>query len=172
MSNEKLRTITFNDEGFTLTIPILDETRFVAWSSIDTIIYGPEILYHDHSEFIIYLNQPPVIKLNKNAWWLNRLTFRMKNKGNKKIRISDEWNRDFSFFIPNAKKYLQNVQDVDISCDKRKGTLINRTEVRKNNSTVITEKWKPERTTDLIWEMVYDKYNRTVADIYSRDKGI
>ena len=172
MSTDKLRTISFDDKGFILNIPILDESHFVSWNSIDTIIFGPEIIYRDHSEFIIYLNQPPVIKLKQDAWWLNKLTFWTKNKKNQKIRMSDVWNRDFSNFISNANLYLKNVQNVDINKDKRKGTLIKRTEVSDRNSTVIKEHWKPERTTELKWEMVYDRYNRTVADIYYRDKGI
>ncbi len=172
MNNDRLRRISFNNEGFTMDIPILDETHFVSWSSIDTIIFGPEIIYRDHSEFIIYLNQPPVIKLKQDAWWLNKLTFWMKNKNKKKIRISDVWNMDFSNIISNAKLYLKDVKEVDIDNDKRKGTLIKRTEIKKNNSTVIKEQWQPERTPDLKWEMVYDRYNRTVEDIYNRDKGI
>ncbi|SDJ20341.1 hypothetical protein [Chryseobacterium jejuense] len=172
MSTDTLRTMVFNREGFILNIPILDEIHFFAWDSIDTILYGAEILYHDHSEFIMYLNQPPIIKLKENAWWLNRLTFWIKNRKNKKIRISDEWNKDFSDFIGNAKKYLPHVQDIDLDNDKRKGTLINRTKVEKNNRSVIIEKWKPERTTSLQWKMVYDRYSRSVEDIYNRDKGI
>ncbi|MGU3375984.1 hypothetical protein [Chryseobacterium sp. M5A1_1a] len=172
MSYDRLKTITFNDKGYTLNIPILDETHFVSWSSIDTIIFGLEMIYRDHSELLLYLNQPPVIKLKENAWWLNRFTFWMKSKKNKKIRISNEWNRNFSDFISNAKKYLLNVQDIDIENDKRKGTLISRTEIKKHNSSIIKEKWKPEKSTDLKWEMVYDRYKRTVADIYYRDKGI
>ncbi|MFP3596970.1 hypothetical protein [Chryseobacterium sp. SIMBA_029] len=96
----------------------------------------------------------------------------MKNKSRTKIRISDEWNRDFSKMISNAKLHLKNVHEVDMYSDKRKGTLIKRTENNQNGNTVITEQWKPERTTDFKWEMVYDRYNRTVADIYYRDKGI
>ncbi|KFF25366.1 hypothetical protein [Chryseobacterium vrystaatense] len=172
MNHHRLRKISFNDEGFTLDIPILDETHFISWNSIDTIIYGPEILYKDHSEFIIYLNRPPVIRLKENAWWLNRWTFRIKNKKKRKIRISDEWNRDFSVFIINISRYLENVKNVDLDRDRRKGILINRTETRKANSIEIKEHWKPEKTTDFKWEMVFDRYNKTVEDIYHRDKGI
>ncbi|BAP32820.1 conserved domain protein [Chryseobacterium sp. StRB126] len=172
MSTETLRTMVFNREGFILNIPILDEIHFFAWDSIDTILYGSEILYHDHSEFIIYLNRPPVIKLKENAWWLNRLTFWIKNRKNKKIRISDEWNRDFSGFINNVQKYLPDVQEIDFKEDKRKGVLISRNEIKKSNSSVIIERWKPERTTTLPWKMVYDRYHRSVEDIYNRDKGI
>lgn len=172
MGNVRLRTISFDYEGFVLDIPILDETHFVAWNSIDTIIFGPEIIYRDHSEFIIYLNQPPVIKLKQNAWWVNKFTFWIKNKKIQKIRISDVWNSDFSNVINNAKLYLKNVQEVDMDHNKRKGILIKRTEIKNANSTVIKEHWKPERTIELKWEMVYDRYNRTVADIYYRDKGI
>lgn len=170
MSDDKLKTMTFNQEGYTLDIPVLDETHFVSWNSIDTIIFGPETIYHDHSEFIIYLNKPPIIKLKENAWWLNRLTFRLKNKNNRKIRISDEWNRDFSNFIDQAKVHLKNVQKVDMN--RRKGTLIKRTEVKKAGTIITTEQWKPEKTTNLKWEMIYDRHNRTVVDIYNRDKGI
>ncbi len=172
MSNDRLRTISFDHEGFILYIPILDETHFVSWNSIDTIIFGPEIIYRDHSEFIIYLNQPPIIRLKEDAWWLNKLTFWMKNKKRTKIRMSDVWNKDFPNFIMNAKLYLKNVQNIDINNDKRKGVLISRTETIKDDSVVIKEQWKPERTADFKWEMVYDRYNRTVADIYYKDKGI
>lgn len=168
----ELRTVSYNDLGYTLTIPILDQIHFISWDSIETIIYGSEIIYHDHSEFIIYLNKPPIITLRENPWWLNKYTFWMGSKRNKKIRMSDEWNKGFSTFIENIEPYLNNVQDVDINRDKRKGTLVNRTEIKKNNSTVIKEHWKPERRTDLAWEIVYDRYNRTVADIYYRDNGI
>ncbi|MGE8555950.1 MAG: hypothetical protein ACN6OB_18670 [Chryseobacterium jejuense] len=172
MSTDTLKTMVFNREGFILNIPILDEIHFFAWDSIDTILYGSEILYHDHSEFIIYLNRPPIIKLKENAWWLNRLTFWIKNRKNKKIRISDEWNSDFSGFINNVQKYLSDVQDIDFNEDKRKGTLISRSEIKKTDSSVITERWKPERDTALPWKMVYDRYNRSVENIYNRDKGI
>lgn len=172
MRNNLLRTISFNQLGYTLDIPILDETHFVSWNTIDTILFGPEIIYGDHCEFIIYLNEPPVIRLKENAWWLNRLTFFMKIKKIKKIRVSDEWNKNFSDFIVQAQKYLPNVHPVDIGYDKRKGTLEYRTETKENNKIIIKQKWKPERYTGIKWEMVYDKYNRTVQDIYDRDKGI
>lgn len=172
MSDDKLKTMTFNQEGYTLNIPVLDETHFVSWNSIDTIIFGPETIYHDHSEFIIYLNRPPIIRLKENAWWLNKLTFRLKNKHIRKIRISDEWNRDFANFIDHAKIYLKNVNEGNINVDQRKGNLIKRTEVKKADTIITTEQWKPEKTTNLKWQMVYDRDNRTVADIYNRDKGI
>lgn len=172
MSDDKLKTMTFNQEGYTLNIPVLDETHFVSWNSIDTIIFGPETIYHDHSEFIIYLNRPPIIRLKENAWWLNKLTFRLKNKHIRKIRISDEWNRDFANFIDHAKIYLKNVNEVNINVDQRKGNLIKRTEVKKADTIITTEQWKPEKTTNLKWQMVYDRDNRTVVDIYNRDKGI
>ncbi|RZM30222.1 MAG: hypothetical protein EOO88_01605 [Pedobacter sp.] len=172
MTDEKLKTISFNAQGFTLINPILDERHFISWESIDTIIFGPEIIYTDHSEFIIYLNQPPEILLTQGAWWLNKITFWMKSKTKKKIRISDEWNRDFSKFMSEAKLYLEDVHDVDITEDIRRGVLVSRTVVKDDNRTTIQEHWTPERTTDFKWKMVYDRYNRTVADIYNRDKGI
>ena len=168
----ELRTISYDKLGYKLDIPILDQTHFISWDSIDTIIYGSEIIYHDHSEFIIYLNKPPVFRLKENPWWLNKWTFWIKNKNIKKIRMSDEWNKGFSTFIENIKPYLKNVQDVDINIDIRKGTLVKRTEIKKDNNIATKEQWKPERKPDFKWEMVYDRYNRTVADIYYRDNGI
>jgi len=171
MSDSRLRRISFDDKGFVVDIPVLDETHFVSWRSIDTIIFGSEIIYKDHSEFIIYLNQPPVVELKQNPWWLNKLTFWMKSKNKKKIRISDAWNMDFSKIISNARLYLEDVKDVNINDDKRKGTLISRIEIKNNNGTAIKEQWQPERISDLKWEMVYDRHGRAVEDIYNRDKG-
>jgi hypothetical protein len=168
----ELKTITYDESGYKLDIPILDQTCFISWDSIETIIYGPEIIYHDHSEFIIYLNKPPVVTLKENPWWLNKYTFWMRSKNNKKLRMSDEWNKGFTTFIENIKRYLENVQEIDLYRDARKGTLVKRTEVKENNKTIVKEHWKPERKLGLKWEMVYDKYNRTVEDIYNRDNGI
>lgn len=168
----ELDSISYSDAGFVIDIPINDIVKYISWDSIDTIIYGPEIIYHDHSEFIIYLNSPPIITLKENPWWLNKYTFWMRNKNIKKNRIYDIGNKDFSTFIQNIKPYLNKVKDIDINKDRRKGTLIKKNEIRENNKTIIKEHWKPEQSMDFDWEMVYDRNNRTVSDIYYRDNGI
>ncbi|MEL1253908.1 hypothetical protein AAEO57_08980 [Flavobacterium sp. DGU38] len=75
MEKDYSHTITYNKTGFIILKPVRDETHFIPWDTIETIIYGDSRIYHDHEEFIIYLSEPPVITLKQNAWWLNKMFF-------------------------------------------------------------------------------------------------
>lgn len=170
-SNDNLTKINFNKEGITLDNSLPSQIHFIKWSSIDTIIFGGEKIYHDHSEFIVYLNKSASITLGKNASWFSKLFFYLSFKRGKKLRIYDTWNRDFPKFIEGIKPYLKNVNDVDVA-DDRKGTLIKRTTSKKKDKITVTERWKPKANEEFPWKMVYDKYNRTAQEIYKKNGGI
>ena len=171
MQEENLDIIVYEKKGLTIIKPLNDETHFVAWYTIETILYGDSRIYHDHEEFIIYLSSPAVITLKKDAWWLNKIFFWMTPKKSKKMRLRTDFVKGFNSFNEKIKDYLQNVMTID-SQDSRKGKLIQKEVKTIENKTIVTEKWKPLNTENLHWKMVYDKYNRTVNDIYERDQGI
>jgi hypothetical protein len=165
MEEDYSHTITYDKTGFTIDKPVRDETHFVKWDSVETIIYGDSRIYHDHEEFIIYLSSPALIILKENAWWLNKMFFWITPKKSKKIRLRTDFVKGFNSFNEKIKDYLQNVITVDDQ-DSRKGTLIQKEVQTTENKTIVTEKWKPLKTENLHWKMVYDKHNRTVNDIY------
>ena len=165
-------TVLHNNMGFTTIKPIKDETHFISWSSIDTIIFSPNRHSEDCAQWIIYLSKPPKITLKPNAWWLNKVTFFLTSKKNRKIRIRDDFNKDFYIFPEMVEKYLNQSATFDYEEDDRKGKLISKKVTVKENKTITQEYWKPKRSDELPWKMLYDRYGRTVQEIYDRDGSI
>lgn len=164
--------IYYNKNEFIIDRTIRDELHFVKWDSIDTIIFGSDAIYDDHSEYIIYLNMPSTVILKDKPWWLNKITFFLRSKSNTKIRIRDDFNQDFYQFIENIALYLGKEKVTNVLLDSQKRKII-KTETRVyENKTVIVERSIPERSTQLRWKMVYDRLGRSVDEIYERDRGI
>lgn len=159
--------------GFKIVKPSQESSCFIKWSSIDTIIFSPNNHYEDSAQWIIYLNEAPKWILNSNAWWLGRITFFFIDKKHKKIRIRDDFNKDF-YELPNlVEKYLNNKEEISYLENNRKDELSSRKVTIKGDKTITEEFWKPLRSkSGLPWKMLYDRYNRTVDEIYKRDGSI
>ena len=71
-----------------------------------------------------------------------------------------------------VEKHLNITSEIYYSEDNRKGELISSKVTVKGNKTITEEYWKPKRSDELPWKMLYDRYNRTVDEIYNRDGGI
>ncbi|MEL1253907.1 hypothetical protein AAEO57_08975 [Flavobacterium sp. DGU38] len=95
----------------------------------------------------------------------------MTPKKNKKIRLRTDFVKGFNSFNEKIRDYLKNVHTVDEQ-DSRKGKLIQKDIKITESKKIITEKWTPAKTENLRWKIVYDKYNRSVNDIYERDQAI
>jgi hypothetical protein len=165
-------TIDFNGIGFSIVKPLSELSCLIKWSNIDSIIFSPNRHSEDCAQWIIYLNEPSIWELKPNAWWLNKLTYLLINKNGKKQRIRDDFNKDFYDLPEMIEKYLNKTTEINYSEDNRKGELISRKITVKGNKTITEEYWKPKRSDELPWKMLYDRYNRTVEDIYNRDGAI
>lgn len=165
-------TIDFNDIGFSIVKPLSELRCFIKWSNIDTIIFSPNRHSEYCAQWIIYLNIAPQWQLNSNSWWLNKLTYLLINKKGKKQRIRDDFNKNFYDLPAMVEKHLNITSEIYYSEDNRKGELISSKVTVKSNKTITEEYWKPKRSDELPWKMLYDRYNRTVDEIYNRDGGI
>jgi len=165
-------SLTYNHSGFSIISPISETKCFIKWADIDTIIFSSNNHYEDSAQWIIYLNESPKWSLNPSSWWPNKITFFLKGKKHKKIRIRDDFNKDF-YELPNMiEKYLHKKEDINYSEDNRKGELVSRKVTLKNDKKITEEYWKPKKSNELPWKMLYDRCNRTVDEIYKRDGGI
>jgi hypothetical protein len=171
---EKNKHMIIHDNvGFKTIDPILETICFIKWSVIDTIIFSPNTHYEDSAQWIIYLNKPAQYSLNQNAWWVNQISFFLKNKKHKKLRMRDDMNRDFYKFPEMVEKCLNKKEEINYySEDNRKGELVSRKVTIKGDKTITEEYWKPKRSDELPWKMLYDRYDRTVDEIYKRDGSI
>lgn len=166
--------ITHDFIGFKILNPSQESSCFIKWSSIDTIIFSPNNHYEDAAQWIIYLNEAPKWSLNSNAWWLGRITFFFIDKKYKKIRIRDDFNKDF-YDLPNlVEKYLNKKEEINYQSEDDRKTELSSRKATIIGAEIITEEfWKPKRSkSGLPWKMLYDRYNRTVDEIYKRDGSI
>ncbi|WP_316839288.1 hypothetical protein [Pedobacter gandavensis] len=158
--------LVFSPDGIDYKRTLFDCSCFIKWNSIDTIIYS-DSRDEDYAEYIIFVNELPVCTQNENPWWLNRL-FPYKQKNNK-IRIkSDAVN--FKALPDLVEKYLRSDIGFEFK-DSRKGTLMDSKTFTAGNRQTTVEQWKPASNYEP-FEMIYDKYNRTVHDIEKRDGAI
>lgn len=104
---EKSKDVIISDFlGFKIVDSVSETTCFIKWNSIETIIFSPNTNYEDAAQWIIYLNEPPRWNLKTNPWWLNKITFFLKNKKNKKIRMRGDFTKNFYEFPDFVKKFL------------------------------------------------------------------
>ncbi len=164
--------IYYNKDEFIIDRTIRDELHLVRWDSIDTIIFGSDVIYDDHSEYIIYLNTPSIVTLKEKPWWLNKITFFLRSKSNTKIRIRDDFNQDFYQFVENIASYLGKEKVINVLYDNRKGKIVKTETHVYENKTVFIERGVAEKSSQLRWKMVYDRFGRSVDEIYERDRGI
>lgn len=158
--------LVFNADGINFERTLFDCSCFIKWNSIDTIIYS-DSRNEDYAEYIIFVNELPVCTQKENPWWLNRL-FPHKQKHNK-IRIkSDAVN--FKALPDLVEKYLRSKVGFEFK-DSRKGTLMDSKTLMEGDTHTTIERWRPASNYEP-FEMIYDKYSRTVHDIEKRDGGI
>ncbi|OOV19516.1 hypothetical protein [Flavobacterium sp. LM4] len=165
-------SIIHNNLGFKISSPVSETVCFIKWSTIETIIFSPNTHYENSAQWIVYLNKPAQYSLNQNAWWLNKISFFLKNKKYKKLRMRDDMNKDFYEFPEIIERYLNKKEEINYYEDNRKGELVSKKITIKGDKTITEEYWKPKRSNELPWKMLYDRYNRTVEEIYKRDGSI
>lgn len=129
-------SITYDDKGFTIDIPLFDETNFIDWDSIKKIIYSDGSL-EDERMFVVYLNSPLVATLKERPHWINKYTFKWSNS-KPIMKASTIGFRDFAKEI---SEYLDNVQIPNMD-RRRNGVLLNRTEKITTHTREVTELWK------------------------------
>jgi hypothetical protein len=152
-------TMVFDSLGFTIIDP-LGVDCYIEWKIIDTILLALNTTDCDCAEWIIFLNESPKwIKKGKISW-LAKFSFFIRDKKYKKIRIQDNCTINFYEFPAKVEKYL-------LKNDDKMTELIYKTKKNINE-----EYWNPRYTNDLPYKMLYDRYNRTVEDIYKRDRAI
>ena len=133
-------SITYDDKGFTIDIPLFDETNFIAWDSIKKIIYSDGSL-EDERMFVVYLNSPLVATLKERPNWINKYTFKWSNsKPIMEVRIKAS-TIGFRDFAKEISEYLDNVQIPNMD-RRRNGVLLNRTEKTTTHTREVTELWK------------------------------
>jgi hypothetical protein len=164
-------TIKNNHLGFKIIDP-LGADCFIEWEKIDTILFSPNRHSTDCAEWIIYLNSPPIWTRPRKLSWLGKFSFFIKDKKYKKQRIRDDINKDFYDFPAMVERYLSKTAEINYSEDNRKGELVSSKTTVKGNKTITQEYWKPKKSNELPWKMLYDRYNRTVDEIYKRDGAI
>lgn len=162
----KRNQLTFSPDGINFEIILFDCYCFIKWNSIDTIIYS-DSSNNDYDEYIIFVNELPICTQKENPWWPNRLfPYRQKSY---KLRIkSDAIN--FNALPGLVEKYLQSKVDVEFK-DSRKGILIDSKTFVDGNTKTTIEKWKPAGNYEP-FQMIYDRYHRTIHDIQKRDGAI
>src|SRR6478735_12731903 len=131
--------IYYSKDEFIIDRAIRDELHFIKWNSIETIIFGSDLIYDDHSEYIIYLNLPVTKKLKDKSWWLNKLTFFLTSKNSKKVRIRDDFNQDFYQFIENITPFLGREKVANVLADNRKREIIRTETSIYEKKTVVVE---------------------------------
>ena len=133
-------SITYDDKGFTIDVPLFDETNFIAWDSIKKIIYSDGSL-EDERMFVVYLNSPLVATLKERPNWINKYTFKWSNsKPIMEVRIKAS-TIGFRDFAKEISEYLDNVQIPNMD-RRRNGVLVNRTEKTTTHTKKVTELWK------------------------------
>ena len=133
-------SITYDDKGFTIDIPLFDETNFIAWDSIKKIIYNDGSLEEERM-FVVYLNSPLVATLKERPNWINKYTFKWSNsKPIMEVRIKAS-TIGFRDFAKEISEYLDNVQIPNMD-RRRNGVLVNRTEKTTPHTREVTELWK------------------------------
>jgi hypothetical protein len=117
--------------------------------------------------FSIYKNKIAYMHLTVDFKSRLKLFDLLKNK------LGNDFNKDF-YELPNlVEKYLNKKEEINYySEDNRKGELVSRKVTIKGNKTITEEYWKPKRSDELPWKMLYDRYDRTVDEIYKRDGSI
>ena len=134
-------SITYDDKGFTIDIPLFDETNFIAWDSIKKIIYRDAL--EEERMFVVYLTRPLVATLKEHPHWINKYTFKWSNsKPIMEVRIKAS-TIGFRDFAKEISEYLDNVQIPNMD-RRRNGVLVNRTEKITDHTREITELWKAQ----------------------------
>ena len=133
--------ITYDDKGFTVDIPLFDETNFIAWDSIKKIIYSDEL--EEERMFVVYLTRPLVATLKEHPHWINKYTFKWSNsKPIMEVRIKAS-TIGFRDFAKEISEYLGNVQIPNMD-RRRNGVLVKRTEKITTHTREVTELWKAQ----------------------------
>ncbi len=133
-------SITYGDKGFTIDIPLFDETNFIAWGSIKKIIYS-DGSSEEERMFVVYLTRPLVATLKERPHWINKYTFKWSNsKPIMEVRIKAS-TIGFRDFAKKISVYLDNVQIPNMD-RRRNGVLVNRTEKTTAHTKEVTELWK------------------------------
>ncbi|WP_300670334.1 hypothetical protein [Soonwooa sp.] len=150
--------LSADDTGLTILMPLFDKDCFIAWDTIDFVVYYNYALRSDfteyHEGYKFYLNTKPVYTKYEKQWWLNRLF--PKDSNSKVIDITTK-NKHFTKLAEITQKYL-NADITTISEHPYKGKLVKRETITSKDKTISTEEWKssPFRTNE---EIIYSRHN-------------
>lgn len=158
---EKRESLTFDNNGISYQIPLFDTTQFIRWDIIETVIYT-NYQSADNAEFIFYLSQPPAQTMSEKPWFLNRI-FPFVFRNLKEVMINDNC-KNFHEIPKMLQTYLVNTNPIDLSEDYLKGTLLGSKTTVKKNTITKEEHWRPNNNYERE-KVIYDKYNRTFAQI-------
>lgn len=154
--------ITYHQGGFDIVSPLLQQKMAIAWLGIESILYDDQP-YHDydsyHERYTFILKNEPVIQLNADASWLNRIF--VASKTGLKLYIDDERNADFHSLKQAIDQNLKVSTRYD---DSKRGKLIRETIDTDKSKRVVTQQWEPGQT-DYPLQLIYDAYNRSIADV-------
>jgi hypothetical protein len=153
--------VTSDAKGLSHQIPLLKTTQFIAWETIETIVYSN---YHsdDRVQFIFYLTQPAFQIASEKPGWIAKALLPLIKKS-KKVVI-DENCINFPEIPKMLEKYFSPIHPVDMCESHKKGTLLSSKTIVMENTIQIEEYWKPNPNFESE-KVIYDRYNRTIDEL-------
>lgn len=158
---ERQKSVTFDNNGIIYKLPLFDTIQFIAWRTIETVIYT-DYQSEDNSQFIFCLTEPPSQTRTETPWFLNKL-FPFALRNSREIIIEDDC-KNFHEIPVMLDKYLAKTNPIDLTEDYKKGTLLSSETTIKGDTIKTEELWKPNNTYERE-RVVYDKYSRTFQQI-------
>lgn len=161
--DDRRSSLTFDEKGITVEMPLFDKNCFMNWDTIDAIIYYDFHAINDFTEYQIgykfYLNTLPVYTKYEKQWWLNRLF--QKNSDIKIVDIKDD-TKQFKKIPAMVEEYLKTKVCIAILEQPKRALVSSQTYQNKNKTTTV-ERWKPIESEPE--EIVFDRYDRTLEEI-------
>ncbi|MCW3466221.1 hypothetical protein [Chitinophaga nivalis] len=170
MPKDNRHQITYAEGGFTLRIPVRQLRRYIAWDSIDAILFNNHGSsdYSDHAqEYTIYLNRLPVVAPDEHARWINHWSYRMGFYCKHLIlRINDLENRDFDSLAIEIPAHLPVVHEIDYTSPRYRAPENNQVHTDSNKNTR-REYWPPKVSPEPL-QLVYDRYQQSLEEVRKR----
>ena len=114
IENNKNR-LSYNDIGFTIDSPLMQEKTIIGWSQIEAIFLmnsAPLDGEYFNFQYILFAKNPIVTIPYENQKWYNKLFPPRTDRSEvSRILIDDHRNIDFHSFFPAAKMHLNNVNN-------------------------------------------------------------
>lgn len=149
--------LSADDRGLNILMPLFDIDCFIAWDTIDFVVYYNYTLRSDfteyHEGYKFYLNTKPIYTKYDKQWWLNRLF--PKDSNSKVVEITTK-NKHFTKLAEITQKYL-NADITTISQHPYKGQLVKQETIISKAKIITSEEWKPDssRTDE---DIIYSRF--------------